>query len=227
MNSSATLSKLASALAKVQSNLPKVKFDKQNKFLNNKYSTLGALIEAAIPVISTEGLSIMQFPTSHEGRVGVRSILMHESGEYIEDTITIVPEASKGLTVNQAAGVTITYLRRYAFAAILGLVSDEDTDGDTTDQKAYETSDKVKEQMKRIWSIDAMETVLAASSGLVTEHMDASQILDMSVLPADAPLKTVESWMKHYVKSQGTTSLAKAAEANEAYQKAKNGGKSK
>jgi ERF superfamily protein len=219
MNSSA-ITKLAIALVRAQAEMPKVVFDAKNPFLKNDYASLGAIIDASRPVLSKHGLAIMQFPTSLEGRIGVRSVLIHESGESMEDTIYVVPETSKGLSVNQSAGVSITYLRRYSWAAILGLVTEKDTDGDAH-ADAEQTQAAVKKVMERTWSLEQMEAIVKGSGGSIMDYMDASTILDTSALPEDAPVKTVASWFKHYLASNGSTMLLKAADANEAYQKAK------
>lgn len=220
MNKSETIKNLAKALTMVQSKFPRVKFDATNPFLKNRYATLGAVIEASLPLMAEAGLSIVQFPTSNEGRIGVRTILMHESGEFIEDSVSLVPESGKGVSLNQAAGVTITYLKRYSWASILGLVSEEDTDGDNNPD-AEKAQTEVKKQMERTWSLEQMEAVIEESAGLLSDHMEVSAILDFSVLPENAPVGTVKSWFKHYMKSQGKDAFAKSADANEAYQKAK------
>lgn len=61
--------------------------------------------------------------------IGVESILMHESGEFVSERIVIPLVEEKGKTKAQCAGSTLTYLRRYSWAAILGMYSDEDSDG--------------------------------------------------------------------------------------------------
>jgi hypothetical protein len=63
--------------------------------------------------------------------IGVESILMHESGEFVSERIVIPLTEEKGKTKVQCAGSTLTYLRRYSWAAILGMYSDEDSDGST------------------------------------------------------------------------------------------------
>jgi len=129
VNKSQTISKLADALTKAQAEMPVVKMNAQNPFLKNKYADLGAVIEASRPVLSKHGLSISQFPTSDGDKIGVNSMLLHSSGEWIEETIFINSTDAKGLSVAQSAGVVISYLRRYAWASILGLYADEDNDG--------------------------------------------------------------------------------------------------
>ncbi len=129
MNKSPSISKLAPALAKAQAEMPVVKMNAQNPFLKNKYADLGAVIEASRPVLSKHGLAIIQTPVSDGDKIGVTTMLVHESGEWLEDTIFITSANSKGLSDAQSAGVVISYLRRYSWSAILGLYADEDNDG--------------------------------------------------------------------------------------------------
>lgn len=235
MSQSPSIANLASALSKAQAKLPKVKFDAKNPFLNNSYATLGAVIETAKPILAEFGLAVVQFPVSQEGRIGVRTALLHESGEFMEDVVTLVPESAKGLSINQSAGVTISYLRRYAYVAVLSMYADEDTDGDVQNADSQDNA-KANEQVKsvfnnRTWSMEQMEAVVQMFPGGgeadIDYDNDVKPILDFSVLPENAPVKTVQSWFKHYLSSNGTTPMLKAADANEAYNKAKkNGGKS-
>jgi len=141
MNKSETISKLADALSKAQAEMPVVKMNKTNPFLKNAYADLGAVIETSRPILAKNGLSISQFPTSEGDKLGITSILMHASGEWIESTIIINPTDSKGLSYAQATGVVISYLRRYAWASILGLYADEDTDGHVTTPKKVEPTE--------------------------------------------------------------------------------------
>jgi len=129
MNKSISIAKLADALSKAQAEMPVVKMNASNPFLKNKYADLGAVIETSRPILAKNGLSISQFPTSEGDKLGITSILMHTSGEWLENTIDISPTDSKGLSYAQAAGVVISYLRRYGWASILGLYADEDIDG--------------------------------------------------------------------------------------------------
>ncbi len=59
---------------------------------------------------------------------------MHESGEVVSERIVIPLAEEKGKTRVQCAGSTLTYLRRYSWAAILGMYSDEDSDGSSPAQ---------------------------------------------------------------------------------------------
>lgn len=129
MNKSESIKNLAGALAKAQSEMPVVNMNAKNPFLNNKYANLGAVIDTCRPVLAKFELSVSQLPASEGDRFGLTTILMHSSGEWIENTVFIPLGEQKGLTVAQVAGSIISYLRRYSLASVLGMYADEDTDG--------------------------------------------------------------------------------------------------
>lgn len=128
MNKSESITKLAAALVKAQAEMPVVKMNAVNPFLKNKYADLGAVIETTRPTLARHGLAIAQTPTSDGERIGLTTLLVHESGEWIEETIYLPAGNSKGLSDAQNAGVAISYLRRYSWSSVLGLYADEDND---------------------------------------------------------------------------------------------------
>ncbi len=153
MNKSESITHLATALAKAQAEMPVAVFDATNPFLKSKYASLGAVIQASRPILAKHRLSLVQFPISGPNLglgngtdgtnasaargdarptteyIGVESILAHESGEFVSERIVIPLTEEKGKTKVQCAGSTLTYLRRYSWASILGMYSDEDSDG--------------------------------------------------------------------------------------------------
>lgn len=134
---------LASALAKAQSEMPVVPMNAFNPFLKNKYADLAEMVKVAVPVLSKNGLTISQLPASQGDRVGVTTVLMHSSGQWIEDTVTLPIGDEKGKSTAQVAGSVITYLRRYAYGAVVGLVTDEDADGNQPVEKQHEKPERV------------------------------------------------------------------------------------
>ena len=107
MNKSESIKELATALNKAQAEMPRVSFNSTNPFLKNKYADLGAIIEAARPIIAKTGLSISQFPFSDGDMIGVTTILMHSSGEWLENSMTIHAGDEKGKSDAQVAGSII------------------------------------------------------------------------------------------------------------------------
>jgi len=155
MKSSTTITELAKALTQLQGEMPAALMNASNPFFNNaRYANLGSIIETSKPLMAKYGFSILQPNTSFVGDtdgvtyVGVNTILLHSSGEWIEDTVFLPinekqqsdeesdgdqkgDQKKKKKTANhpQKAGIVITYLRRYGWASILGLYAEEDTDG--------------------------------------------------------------------------------------------------
>ena len=115
--------KLNSALVKAVAETKDVHADSTNPFHKNKYASLGAHLEAIKPIFAKHGLAIMQFPTSCDKSIGVNTVIIHESGASIEESICIpVGDSIKG----QDAGAIISYLRRYALASVAGVATEDD-----------------------------------------------------------------------------------------------------
>jgi len=106
-------------------------------FFNAKYADLGAVIEAAKPILKDNGLAVSQLVEGESGQVGITTILIHQSGEFISSTVSIPVE---GKNLAQESGKAITYLRRYGLASILGMYADEDTDGNNQQKKDKQES---------------------------------------------------------------------------------------
>ena len=122
-----SIKELAAAMSKAQAKMRPAQMNCTNPFLKNRYADLGAVIEAARPVLEANGLAVTQLVGGSAQEISVTTVLMHTSGEWLETCISMgLGESSKSQA--QAAGATITYLRRYSLAAILGIYADEDTD---------------------------------------------------------------------------------------------------
>lgn len=128
------ISKLAEALAKAQGAFKVAEKNSTNPFLHNKYADLGSIILASREALSANGLSIVQTPTIDANIISVTTLLMHNSGEWIESDLSLPGSDSKGLSSAQSAGIVITYLRRYSYAPLLGIYAGEDEDGDEKPQ---------------------------------------------------------------------------------------------
>ena len=150
MRFSESLSNLGAALAKVQLEIKNPIKNQENKGVQGSplYANLEDTLQDYVrPVCAKHGISIFQSIKSEEnGRVGVCTVLIHESGEFIEGDYVycdiVIPLNKFGtpiLTQGQATGVCITYLRRYSLNAALGINGDKDTDGSVTDTPAEET----------------------------------------------------------------------------------------
>lgn len=138
MNRSESIKSLAAALSKAQGSMGGASKDSKNPFYKTTYADLSAVVEAVKSPFSENGLSYCQFPFFADGRVGVETILMHSSGEWMSSELTF-PVTKQDA---QSVGSAVTYARRYALQAIAGVPS-EDDDGNSASQK----SDKQHQSM--------------------------------------------------------------------------------
>jgi hypothetical protein len=122
MNKSEEIKDLAAALCKAQSEMSGAKKKAANPFFKSKYANLEEIINCAKDALSDNGLSISQSPFAEEGTAGVTTLLMHESGQWLEGRLLL-----KCAKVDpQGMGSAITYARRYAYQSILGIPSEDD-----------------------------------------------------------------------------------------------------
>lgn len=126
MNKSESITELAKALAVFQKGVKQPLKDKANPFYKSKYVPLENVVEAITTTAGDHGLSFIQYPLNNGNQVGVITILMHSSGEWIESEPIFATPAKND---TQATGSVITYLKRYSLSAIFGITSDEDDDG--------------------------------------------------------------------------------------------------
>jgi len=126
------LDKIAAALIEFNAKIGKIKKDTKNPFFKSTYASLSTILEAIGEPLRETGLSFVQFPS---GQYGLRTILMHVSGQYIEDSYDMKPIKDDP----QGRGSCITYQRRYALASILGLNIDSDDDGNAASGKITDT----------------------------------------------------------------------------------------
>lgn len=126
MNQSENITDLAGALAKAQAEIRNPAFDSTNPHFKNRYASLASHVDAVRAALPKHGLSVVQFVESPErDRVTVTTRILHASGQWIESCVGC---ASGGKV--QELGSAVTYLRRYALAAICGIVGEDDDDGE-------------------------------------------------------------------------------------------------
>ena len=129
---------LAEALLAFQADPPHIALDGTNPHFKSKFATLGGVTEAIRPALNAVGLSYAQPLSNLDGAPAIATIVMHAAtGDRIEAT---TPLLLGGKSDPQSHGSAITYARRYGLLSILGLVGDEDDDGNAATTKAAQTS---------------------------------------------------------------------------------------
>lgn len=120
-----TIASLAAALAKAQGQMRNASKDASNPHFRTKYADLASVMDAIREPLSANGLAIVQTVSQQESSVGVRTLLLHSSGEWISSEL-LVPLAQK---TAQAVGSALSYARRYSISALCG-VAQADDDGE-------------------------------------------------------------------------------------------------
>ena len=129
LNKSDSIKNIAQAIAHFHTLVGTIKKTSTNPFFKSKYADLSDILTGIAQPLEDSGLSFSQFPV---GEFELSTILMHpESGEWLEGTYKMTPTKNDP----QGAGSVITYQRRYALGAILGLNIDIDDDGNAGSHK--------------------------------------------------------------------------------------------
>jgi len=126
MNKSDSIKEIAKAMCAAQAQMTGAKKTSVNPFFKSKYSDFVSVVEAVKTAFAENGLSYVQFPIEEAGRIGIETILMHSSGEFLSNSFTVALSKQDA----QAAGSALTYCRRYSLQAIAGIPS-EDDDGNS------------------------------------------------------------------------------------------------
>ena len=118
---SETIGKISAALAKAQGTMTTAGKDAKGNY--GKYADLASIWETCREPLATNEIAVIQSPGETGDRVvTMTTILSHSSGEWFSDTLTI----PMGKVDAQGYGSAVTYARRYALAAMVGIAPAED-----------------------------------------------------------------------------------------------------
>lgn len=203
------------ALHKARSQFVKVKKDRENSHLKNKYATLDRVLDAIAPALTDNSLMIMQDAERIENTMRVETTLMHVSGQWAKFyfDIHIVKNDPQGF------GSAFTYGRRYALAAAFGL-SQADDDA----QIAVKSAQDWKRDLDKCDNVTDLQEVFksaykasdAASRVVIKEHYDAKKAeleigkargFNPAAPSANVAVKEVDQPKPETVESQSITSF--------------------
>ncbi len=188
------LSELFTALAKAQAEMQVADLDSENPYFKSKYADLRSIVKATRPSLTKNGLSVIQQVMHMEdGSNMLITILGHNSGQYIESRMRILPAKPDV----QSLASYMTYLRRYAYSALICCVTGaEDDDGEiavATSRElhakgtAINTKYNPKEQSFDVISKDQLEELqyeLAEYPDIAELVLDGLKIQNLADMPA-------------------------------------------
>lgn len=139
---------LFAAISNAQAEFTTVAKNATNPHFKSKFAPLDTIIEMIRPILPKHGLAVMQFTDIADAGIVVETVITHSSGQYISGALAmpVVKQDPQGY------GSALTYGRRYALAAALGIVSDEDVDVNATD--------KQKDAVKKTEKISIDQTIV-------------------------------------------------------------------
>ena len=145
------IDELASALVAAQAEFSAVPKGSVNPFFKSKYAALPDVVASAGPVLAKHGLAVSQhITTNDQGADMLITYVLHSSGQFIAHGMILhLPKSDP-----QGQGSAVTYARRYSYMSALGLVADEDDDGNKASQPKQ--APKVKD-----YNLDIMRDLLS------------------------------------------------------------------
>lgn len=176
---SESIAKLAEALSKAQGKIKGAAKDTANPFFKSKYADLASVWDACREALTENGLCVLQTTEDGIEHVTVITTLSHSSGEWIRGRLTMKPVKNDP----QGIGSAITYARRYALAAIVG-VAPEDDDGEAasgrtprTPKETFSVNDGNRDASSESWTGPMKKTALKnAITALVKDLKDCTDV---------------------------------------------------
>jgi hypothetical protein len=141
MRTSEKIDLISKALVEAQKGFGSAIKGSKNPYFKSSYADMSSVVEAIKEPLNKAGIAYIQLVTSGEKDV-VETILLHESGQFISTETKIYCTKPND---PQAFGSGITYTKRYALQAALGLPS-EDDDGNAASQKTKEPVNKTEDK---------------------------------------------------------------------------------
>lgn len=125
VNQSEAIDQLSAALVAAQGHFEAVDKSAENPFFKSHYADLPAIVKAIQPILLEHGLAVTQWPGFDGDHDLLTTRVFHTSGQWIESSMRLYLAKQDP----QGQGSAITYARRYALSAALGIVTEEDDDG--------------------------------------------------------------------------------------------------
>jgi len=145
---------LIKAIAEFQQEVPVI--FKDTEAYGYKYADLPKVLEVINPLLKKHGIAFTQMING----TSVDTVIYHvETGESIQSS-TAIPQGVtlKGQNDFQVLGSAITYIRRYALSAMLGLVTDKDNDAAGEQEKKSQQPQQNKPEPQKKEYMDLNHT---------------------------------------------------------------------
>jgi hypothetical protein len=155
---SPSLAKIAAALCAAQCELKNPVKNKQNPHFKNWYADLTAVLESILPVFTKHKLSVMQLPCELDDAPAMMTLIMHDSGEWVETVVKVRPVKLDP----QSVGSAQSYAKRYALQSIAGIAAEDDDDGHAATQQPQKVARPTDHADGEILFATLMRSIISA-----------------------------------------------------------------
>ena len=190
---SADVKEISAAFAKAQGEFPVIGMNRENPYFKSNYTDLDLIVRSIRPSLSKNGLSFtQQIQMTEDGATMLHTRLRHCSGQWIESRNRVIPAKND----QQTYGSALTYQKRYALMALLGLTTSQDLADDDAEvamvsardiiAKGPSTKYNPKEQSFEPVTkeqLEELEYELSEVPDLAEEIMDKMKIQSLADLP--------------------------------------------
>ena len=193
---SESIGKLAEALSLAQAEFKPALKDSKNPFFKSNYADLASIVDASRTALTKHGLAVIQATTFFEGFFCLHTILSHKSGEYISGLYPLKPVKDDP----QGQGSCITYAKRYAYAAICGVTTDDD-DGEAAHGRAKSEVQKMGEPVEIYNGAVSQKEIVKAIFGKYGVPMDLMSKLNGFLM--SRPIRDADGIVKDFMSKHG------------------------
>lgn len=144
---STEIKEIVAALIKVQMALKPAIFNKQNPHFKSKYADFSSCMDACRIPLCDNGIAMIQSCQTINDKLNLVTMLAHTSGQWMKSEFPIISAKMD----SQGIGSAMTYAKRYSLSGILGIVADEDDDGEAAMERKKVS---VKEEDNETFPID-------------------------------------------------------------------------
>jgi len=152
------------AFAKFQELCPTIEKDSTGH--NYKYASLPQIVERVKPFLNESGLVMFQEVKGEQELIVVTSLFAVKGGGISSNFSVPLAMGQGKMSAIQSIGSNITYMRRYALSAILGIVTDEDKDGRDTEK--FKNSDEKEATKKSLTNAQINESCVRIKDGEIS-----------------------------------------------------------
>ena len=207
------IGKVSAALVKAQEEVEIALKASTNPHYGSSYADLTSVLGVIKPALATHGLAMVQYPGYEDGIVTMTTILIHESGEWIQSPVASIPISKQD---PHGAMSGYTYLRRGCASSLMALIADDD-DGNAAvgpvpakqtkqtkpTKKAAPKKPTAAESKKLLAErLEVLEAILEACEehgGIDAKTLRASR----EIIKDGGPLERCEAAIKHLEREVG------------------------